>query len=199
MLPLPFDLETKAVLRQLSRIHPFYDGNGRTGRVISVLYLVINGLLDLPILYLSRYITHNKGTYYRLIQHVRDTQGDTVAHLSAWEEWILFLLKGVEVTSEQTIRLVEGISMLMAKYKQHLRPLFAKAYKHELLNNLFFHPYTKIEYLQQDMGVGRKTAAKYLDLIVENGLLERIKVGRSNYYINASLVNLFVNHSLPFS
>ena len=73
MLPLPFDLETKAVLRQLSRIHPFYDGNGRTGRVISVLYLVINGLLDLPILYLSRYITHNKGTYYRLIQHVRDT------------------------------------------------------------------------------------------------------------------------------
>ena len=144
MLPLPFDLETKAVLRQLSRIHPFYDGNGRTGRVISVLYLVINGLLDLPILYLSRYITHNKGTYYRLIQHVRDTQGDTVAHLAAWEEWILFLLKGVEVTSEQTIRLVEGISMLMAKYKQRLRPLFAKAYKHELLNNLFSIPIPRL-------------------------------------------------------
>ena len=192
-------IKMAVIHHQFESIHPFYDGNGRTGRVISVLYLVINGLLDLPILYHSRYITHNKGTYYRLIQHVRDTQGDTVAHLAAWEEWILFLLKGVEVTSEQTIRLVEGISMLMAKYKQHLRPLFAKAYKHELLNNLFFHPYTKIEYLQQDMGVGRKTAAKYLDLIVENGLLERIKVGRSNYYINASLVNLFVNHSLPFS
>ena len=192
-------IKMAVIHHQFESIHPFYDGNGRTGRVISVLYLVINGLLDLPILYLSRYITHNKGTYYRLIQHVRDTQGDTVAHLAAWEEWILFLLKGVEVTSEQTIRLVEGISMLMAKYKQRLRPLFAKAYKHELLNNLFFHPYTKIEYLQQDMGVGRKTAAKYLDQIVENGLLERIKVGRSNYYINASLVNLFVNHSLPFS
>ena len=85
----------------------------------------------------------------------------------------------------------------MAKYKQRLRPLFDKTYKHELLNNLFFHPYTKIEYLQQDMGVGRKTAAKYLDMIVGNGLLERIKVGRSNYYINTSLVNLFVHHGQP--
>ena len=182
---------------QFESIHPFYDGNGRTGRVISVLYLVINGLLDLPILYLSRYITHNKSAYYRLIQHVRDTQGNTVDHLAAWEEWILFLLKGVEETAAQSIRLVEGISALMATYKQKLRPLFNKAYKHELLNNLFFHPYTKIEYIEQDMGVGRKTAAKYLDLIVANGLLERMKVGRSNYYINIALINLFINHGQP--
>ncbi len=188
-------IKMAVIHHQFESIHPFYDGNGRTGRVISVLYLVINDLLDLPILYLSRYITHNKGTYYRLIQHVRDTQGSTAeAHIAAWEAWILFLLKGIEATSEQTIRLIEGISMLMAKYKQRLRPLFDKTYKHELLNNLFFHPYTKIEYLQQDMGVGRKTAAKYLDMIVEDGLLERIKVGRSNYYINTSLVNLFVHH-----
>lgn len=175
---------------QFESIHPFYDGNGRTGRIISILYLVMNDLLDLPILYLSRYITHNKSEYYRLIQEIRDTAPD---NFNVWEEWIVFMLKGVEETAIETIRLVKSISALMAKYKSILKPLFGKQYKHELINNLFFHPYTKIEFMEKDMAVQRKTAAKYLDTIVqETGLLQKQKLGRSNYYINTELIELFM-------
>lgn len=175
---------------QFESIHPFYDGNGRTGRIISILYLVMNDLLDLPILYLSRYITHNKSEYYRLIQEIRDTAPD---NFNVWEEWIVFMLKGVEEAAIETIRLVKSISALMAKYKSILKPLFGKQYKHELINNLFFHPYTKIEFMERDMAVQRKTAAKYLDTIVqETGLLQKQKLGRSNYYINTELIELFM-------
>lgn len=177
---------------QFESIHPFYDGNGRTGRIIAILYLVINQLLDLPILYLSHYITHNKGEYYRLIQQIRDRA--TESNSKEWEQWILFMLKGVEETADETIRLVKGISALMAEYKQTLRPLLGKNYKNDLLNNLFFHPYTKIEFIMKDMMVQRKTATKYLDMIVNAGLLEKIKMGRSNYYINMKLMELFLNH-----
>lgn len=177
---------------QFESIHPFGDGNGRTGRIINILYLVITDLLDIPILYLSRYITHNKNEYYALLQAIRDKN-----HYNAkeWEDWIVFMLKGVEETATDTIELVKGISQLMAEYKTILRPLFAKAYKHELINNLFFHPYTKIDYMQHDMMVQRKTASKYLDKIVEVGLLEKLKIGRENYYINTRLRNLFLNYS----
>lgn len=181
---------------QFESIHPFYDGNGRTGRIISILYLVINNLLDLPVLYLSRYITHNKGEYYRLIQNVRDAGTDNKAE---WEKWILFMLRGVEETAEETIRLIKGIFQLMAEYKKILRPLFGRQYKHELLNNLFFHPYTKIEFIQQDMQVQRKTATKYLDMIVETGLLEKVKIKHTNYYMNVRLIDLFMNHELPMA
>lgn len=175
---------------QFESIHPFYYGNGRTGRIIAILYLVENDLLDLPILYLSRYITHNKGEYYRLIQRIRDNDPDNAED---WEKWVLFILKGVEETAIETIRLVKSISALMAKYKNILKPLFGKQYKHELLNNLFFHPYTKIEFMERDMSVQRKTAAKYLDTIVsETGLLKKQKLGRSNYYINTELMELFI-------
>ena len=175
---------------QFESIHPLYDGNGRTGRILAILYLVVNDLLDLPILYLSRYITHNKGEYYRLIQRIRDNAPDNAED---WEKWILFILKGVEETAIETIRLVKSISALMAKYKNILKPLFGKQYKHELLNNLFFHPYTKIEFMERDMSVQRKTAAKYLDTIVsETGLLQKQKLGRSNYYINTELMELFI-------
>lgn len=181
---------------QFESIHPFYDGNGRTGRIISVLYLVINDLLDLPILYLSRYIKRNKTEYYKSIQDIRDSHGD---NFEEWERWILFILKGIEQTATQTISLVKQISVLMAKFKSILRPLFGQQYKHKLLNNLFFHPYTKIEFLQRDLLIQRKTAAKYLDKIVDAGLLEKHKLGRSNYYINTALCGLFLLHdSLPF-
>jgi len=177
---------------QFESIHPFGDGNGRTGRIVNILYLVITDLLDLPILYLSRYITHHKGEYYHLIQVIRDKNKDNAKE---WEEWIMFILKGVEETAGNTIELVKGISQLMAEYKNVLRPIFDKAYKHELINNLFFHPYTKIEYMQHDMMVQRKTAAKYLDRIVETGLLEKVKKGRENYYINVKLCNLFLHYN----
>ncbi len=177
---------------QFESIHPFYDGNGRTGRIINVLYLVMNELLDLPILYLSRYITQHKAEYYRLIQAIRDKDTENAGE---WEAWILFMLKAVEATALETTQMVKGISRLMTEYKVRLRPLFEKQYKHELLNNLFFHPYTKIEFLQKDMMVGRQTAAKYLDKIVDEGLLQKLKMGRDNYYVNIRLMELFMNHS----
>ncbi|MDO4691526.1 MAG: Fic/DOC family N-terminal domain-containing protein, partial [Porphyromonadaceae bacterium] len=177
---------------QFESIHPFYDGNGRTGRILIILCLIIYEILDLPILYLSRYITHNKGEYYRLIQAIRD--GGT-NNYENWIEWILFMLKGIEETALQTIQLVKQISALMAEYKGVLRPLFGQQYKHELLNNLFFHPYTKIEYMEKDMMVQRKTATKYLNKIVEVGLLHKIKLGRSNYYINHKLIDLFLHYN----
>ena len=177
---------------QFESIHPFSDGNGRTGRIVNILYLVINDLLDLPILYLSRFITHNKGEYYRLVQAVRDCGVDNAKE---WEEWILFILKGVEETSIETTAMIKAISKMMADYKAVLKPLFGTTYKHELLNNLFFHPYTKIEFVCHDMGVQRKTGAKYLDMIVAAGLLNKIKIGRENYYINERLFELFLNYS----
>lgn len=170
---------------QFESIHPFYDGNGRTGRIINVLYLVINDLLDLPILYLSRYIITNKGEYYRLIQAVREED--------KWEEWIIFILKGIEETATQTIALVKGISKLMQDYKMKVRDILQKAYSHELLNNLFSHPYTKIEYVMEDTRVTRLTATKYLNKLVDAGLLYKVKQGKYNYYLNMPLIELLSN------
>ena len=174
---------------QFESIHPFYDGNGRTGRIINILYLVITGLLDLPILYLSRYITRNKGEYYYLIQAIRDKNTDNAAE---WVAWILFMLKGVETTAEDTILLVKNIGSLMAEYKGVIRPDFGSKYNHELLNGLFYHPYTKIDHVVHNMQVSRQTAAKYLDRIVALGLLRKEKMGKENYYINTKLMNLFI-------
>lgn len=172
---------------QFESIHPFYDGNGRTGRILNILYLVVSGLLDLPILYLSRYITQYKADYYHYIQAIRDAGGDNT---QAWEDWILFILRGVEQTAVETIQLVRGIGELMAIYKVKLRNEFGSRYTHELLNNLFFHPYTKIGFIQEALGVQRKTATSYLNQIVELGLLKKLRFGRENYYINSALVDL---------
>lgn len=174
---------------QFESIHPFYDGNGRTGRIINILYLVITGLLDLPILYLSRYVTRNKGEYYRLIQAIRDKNNDKAKE---WEAWILFMLKGVEVTAEDTILLVKKIGDLMAEYKRIIRPAFGGKYNHELLNGLFYHPYTKIGHVESNMQITRQTASKYLDKIVTLGLLQKEKLGKENYYINTRLRNMFI-------
>lgn len=175
---------------QFESIHPFYDGNGRTGRILIILYLVANNLLDLPILYLSRYITNNKAEYYRLLQKVRDANGE----IEDWCNWILFILKGIEETALDTIKMIKEIDSIMREFKNVLRPLFGKQYKHELINNLFFHPYTKIEFIQRDMQVKRVTAAKYLDMIIDTGLLKKVKVGKSNYYLNTKLIDLFLNY-----
>ena len=174
---------------QFESIHPFYDGNGRTGRIINILYLVISGLLDLPILYLSRYITHHKGEYYHLIQAIRDKNTNNAKE---WEEWIIFMLKGVELTAKDTISLVKNIGIMMAEYKAIIRPDFGSKYNHELLNGLFYHPYTKIDHIVTNMQVSRQTASKYLERIVTLGLLKKEKMGKENYYINTRLLNLFI-------
>jgi len=169
---------------QFESIHPFYDGNGRTGRIINILYLVIKDLLDLPILYLSSYIIENKAEYYRLLQ--------TVRHTNDWESWIIFVLQGVEQTASETIFLIEEIRSMMSKYKQGLRKDLPKLYSQDLLNNLFRHTYTKIEFVEDELGVSRKTASQYLKQLVEKDYLKLIKMGRSNFYLNQPLFNLFV-------
>lgn len=169
---------------QFETIHPFYDGNGRTGRILNVLYLVKEDLLALPILYLSRYMIQYKADYYRLLQQVRDDGN--------WEPWILYILKAVEETARQTLHLIEGIKRLMQEYKNRIRTELPKIYSQDLLNNLFKHPYTKIEFMENDLNVRRKTAAKYLMLLVDAGLLEKVKIGTSNFYINQPLYKFFM-------
>lgn len=182
------DLVKMAVIHhQFESIHPFYDGNGRAGRVINVLYLIKQDLLSLPVLYLGRYINQHKQEYYRLLQVVR-TDND-------WEAWLLFMLTAVEQTSKQTIGLIIDIKELMQLYKIQLRTELPKIYSQDLLNNIFRHPYTKIEFVTQDLQVTRKTAAKYLDEMVGIGLLSKHKLGKDNYYLNDALYQLLLNVS----
>lgn len=169
---------------QFESIHPFPDGNGRIGRIINVLYLTRTGLLDIPILYLSRYITAHKADYYRLLQAVRDE--------GAWEAWLIYMLTAIAETAQQTLQLIEGMRQLMADYKRRIREEHRRIYSQDLLNNLFRHPYTRIEFVQAELGVTRQTAAKYLDQLAEAGFVEKHQQGRSNYYINTPLVGLFL-------
>jgi Fic family protein len=163
---------------EFESIHPFYDGNGRTGRIINVLYLVKEGLLEIPVLYLSRHIVRTKGDYYGLLQAVRDED--------AWEAWVLYMLEAVERTAREAITTIGQIRVALMDYKHRIRAGY-RFYSQDLINNLFTHPYTKIQFLAGDLGLERKTAAKYLDALVEGGLLLKRKVGRSNYYINIAL------------
>lgn len=165
---------------QFESIHPFHDGNGRTGRIINILYLVLNDLLDIPILYLSRFIIRNKARYYALLQDVRDNGN--------WEEWILFMLSAVEETAYDTIRLVNVIKKEMQEMKNILRDNY-KFYSQELLNHLFKQPYTKIEFLQNEIGVTRITAASYLNQLAKDKILFKHKLGKTNYYINTKLMD----------
>ena len=176
---------------QFETIHPFYDGNGRTGRIINILYLVLNNLLDLPILYLSRYIIKHKSDYYRLLQHVRNT--------GEWEEWILYILDGVEQTSKETIVLIAEIRKLMQEYKHGIRNKLKKIYSQDLLNNLFRHPYTKIEFLCEELNISRKTASNYLNELTEYGFLEKQKIWKTNFYVNVPLYNMFKQDFKPNS
>ncbi|RYF42257.1 MAG: Fic family protein, partial [Cytophagaceae bacterium] len=184
-----FDPLTKMALihHQFESIHPFYDGNGRTGRIINILYLVKQGLLGSPVLYLSRYINGHKSDYYRLLQRVRTHQD--------WEEWLLYLLDGVAETSRQTTTLVRDIAALMLSHKQKMRGELPKIYSQDLINNLFRHPYTKIEFVMDELGVHRNTAAKYLEALVGIGLLEKHKIGVENFYMNVALYDLLQNVS----
>ncbi|MEM8584602.1 MAG: Fic family protein [Bacteroidota bacterium] len=182
--PLDPLIKMAVIHHQFESIHPFYDGNGRTGRIINILYLVANDLLDLPILYLSRYIIRNKDEYYRQLQAVRDH--------GAWEDWIIYLLQGVEETARQSIALIHHIRQLMQEIKHNLRSELPKVYSQDLLNNLFRHPYTKIEFVMEDLRVSRPTASSYLSQLTEKGLLRMHKIGRSNYYVNHRLMDILL-------
>ena len=166
---------------QFESIHPFYDGNGRTGRIINILYLILENLQSLPILYLSNYIIKNKADYYKLLQKVRDENN--------WEDWILFMVKGIEETAKETTVLIIKMKDLMLDYKNRLRDNY-KFYSQDLLNNLFKHPYTKIEFIVKDLGVSRITASNYLNKLTADGILKKEKLGTGNYYVNIELVDL---------
>ena len=171
---------------QFESIHPFYDGNGRTGRILNVLYLVKEGLLEVPVLYLSSHIVRTKADYYRLLQKVRDED--------AWEEWVLYMLEAVEQTAGQTLTTVQDIKAALFDYKHRIRAGF-KFYSQDLINNLFAHPYTKIEFVQRDLGVSRLTATKYIDALAEAGFVQKHKIKGSNYYINVALNQILLgNH-----
>jgi Fic family protein len=166
---------------QFESIHPFYDGNGRAGRIINILYLILHNLQNLPVLYLSSYIIRTKPEYYRLLQHVRET--------NSWDEWIIYMVEGIEQTAIETIGLIRDIKELMLNFKNRLRDNY-KFYSQDLLNNLFKHPYTKIEFIVNDLNVSRITAANYLNKLAEDGLIRKEKLGTGNYYINEKLFEL---------
>jgi Fic family protein len=170
------------VHHQFESIHPFYDGNGRTGRIVNILYLVQKKLLHLPILYLSKYIIKNKSDYYRLLQEVRVN--------NSWEDWIIYMLDGIEKTAIETIILINSIKQLMQEYKTLIRSQYPKMYSQDLLNNLFKYPYTKIEYIQSDLEISRNTAIRYLEELVKSNILVKHKIGRENFYENRELFKL---------
>ena len=163
-------------------IHPFYDGNGRTGRILNLLHLVLNGLLDTPILYLSRAIEREKERYYSLLQSVR-TDG-------TWEEWIIFMLRAIEVTAAETLQKVTAIRALMQACKHRIRSEQPKIYSQELLSNIFRHPYTKIDFVMRDCSISRPTAAKYLSTLETMGILRKHKAHRLNIYVHTDLFAL---------
>ena len=167
---------------QFESIHPFYDGNGRSGRIINILYLVKNDLLDLPILYLSRYIVRTKTEYYRLLQSVRDEND--------WQSWVLYIIKGIEETAKETIEFINQIRTLVLETKRRMRSDLPKIYSQDLLNNLFFHPYTKVQFVVDQLGVSRITATRYLNQLAEHGFVSKHKMGRTNFYVNEPLLRL---------
>lgn len=172
---------------QFESIHPFYDGNGRTGRIMNVLYLVQKGLLDIPVLYLSRHIVRTKPEYYRLLQEVREQD--------AWEDWVLYMLTAVEATARDAIGIIRRISSALLAAK-HLIRRNHRFYSQDLINNLFTHPYTKIQFLERDLNVSRLTATKYLDALAADDILRKERIGRSNYYMNVALLDILTGDAM---
>jgi len=167
---------------QFESIHPFYDGNGRTGRILNILYLIINKLLDIPILYLSSYINHNKSDYYRLLNATNKND--------EWEEYILYILKAVEETSLKTIEKINNIKDLLDKTIEIAKDKASKIYRKELIELLFEQPYSKIEYVVEKLNVERKAASRYLKILENTGILKSQKVGRETIYINENLIEI---------
>jgi Fic family protein len=179
-------IEMPIVHYQFESIHPFYDGNGRTGRILNMLFLVHQKLIDIPVLYLSSYIIKNKADYYRLLQEVRTE--------NKWEEWIIWMLKGVEITAGNTIVVVNNIKILMDDYKIKIRNNH-KFYSHDLINIIFKHPYTKIDFLERELHIHRNTASSYLIALAndEHQFLKKVKIGKVNYFINERLLTILKN------
>lgn len=176
-------LAKMAVLHyQFETIHPFYDGNGRTGRIVNILYLILKAYLDIPILYLSSYIIKNKAQYYELLLSV--TRDDK------WEEWIVYMLKGLEATARETIAKIKGIRSLLDATIEMVKEKAPKIYSKELVETLFVNPYCKIGLITEAVKVERKAASRYLRQLEAIGVLKSYKIGKENIFINRELVEL---------
>jgi len=176
-------LTKSAILHyQFEAIHPFYDGNGRSGRIVNVLYLILKQHLDIPILYLSSYIVERKPEYYRLLLEVSSNY--------QWDKWILYILKGIETTAKATIEKLRAIKELMDNTIEFVRQRAPKIYSKELVETLFVHPYCKNEFVEQSTGVERKAASRYLHKLSEIGVLDTNRIGRENIFINRELMQL---------
>lgn len=167
---------------QFESIHPFYDGNGRAGRILNILYLLLKSYLDIPILYLSSYIIKNKAEYYRLLRGVTSDND--------WGRWIQYILKGIEVTATETIEKIKKIKKLLDERIEYIKERSPKIYSKELVELLFENPYCKVEFLVNGIGVERKTASAYLHRLTELRVLELKKIGRENIFINSELMDI---------
>lgn len=167
---------------QFESIHPFCDGNGRTGRIINILYLILKHHLDIPILYLSSYIIRNKENYYKLLQKVRNERD--------WESWIIFILKGIGETARETIQKVKAIKEVLDSTVEKVKSQTPKIYSKELVETLFENPYCKIDFIVKKLCVERKAASRYLHKLEDIGILRCIKVGKDNLFINIGLMDL---------
>lgn len=167
---------------QFEAIHPFSDGNGRTGRILNILYLIQQEMIGLPVLYLSKYIIENKSDYYRLLREVTEQEN--------WKEWVLYVVNGVAETSQSTLRKVKLILELKANAEDDLKPALGASFTRELNDLLFSYPYIKIGVLEENRIAKRQTASQYLQRIEHAGWLHSFKIGREVYYINHKLIKI---------
>lgn len=172
---------------QFEAIHPFVDVNGRTGRVLNLLFLMQEGLLNLPILYLSRAILHRKADYYRLLREVTET--------GAWEPWVLFVLQGVAETAQWTTAKILAIHMLADHTAQHVREYLPKLYSRELVDVVFEQPYCRIANLVERGIAQRQAASRYLRALAELGVLEEKTVGKEKLFVHPRLLRLLGNEA----
>ena len=172
---------------QFEAIHPFNDGNGRTGRVLNSLYLVEAGLLSIPVLYLSRYILATRSDYYHLLAEVTS--------LGRWEDWILYMVKGVEETSLWTLAKIAAVRSLMELTRDHVRNRLSKIYRQELIDLIFQLPYIRISNVVDEGLAERQTASRYLKALAEIGVLREESVGREKIFIHSRLLRLLTTES----
>lgn len=165
---------------QFEAIHPFSDGNGRTGRILNVLYLINQNLIGLPVLYLSYYIIQNKSDYYRLLREVTE-KGN-------WVDWVTFIVKGVGETAALTLQKINAILELKAASEELIKNALKASYSRELCDLLFSYPYIKIKILEENNIAKRQTASDYLKKLESAGLLDSIKIGKETYFINKGLM-----------
>ncbi len=177
------DLVKMAIIHyQFESIHPFYDGNGRTGRILNILYLTMKGLLGSPILYISSYINKNKNEYYKYLQEIRNT--------SNWENWTLYILEGIRITSINTLKIMKDINKLIDEMIEEIKVKLPKLYSKELIDVIFYEFYTKISFVEKGIGVTRKTASNYLFKLENAGFLVSEKIGKERIYLNKKLFDL---------